>query len=516
MMFYYLYLIIYLIKIIKVKSQNIKNHSSFAQKLMYKYYSEKTFMDYNINLQIIENNNIKNEILINTTNFSNNFKFEFLYSGKFLFLNDVKNDVSKYKNDFMNYILLINQQSIFNYYIEKIGLIKDFTKIIIIPKNLDNNNNIQVISKVLFLEHSIYLLKVEEDILNKLINIYNNNNYYAKIISKKLELFFNMELKTKVMIILVFLFFFIPFYKEINKKERNRRVSVNISMAIYSVLKTKIFILSCISFELIIITNLNGFYLYKNSFFMKLAYLIIIIFKSNIIFTILFSFSGIPLFLKIRKIYYIIIYFFCYLPMIFEIFYKLISSEKEPYAFYIGNLFIYIIIVFLFIFFTIKTLMRLFKLNIKLKKDKRYKIYKKAIKIKICITLVLSIALVFYFFTFFSINEYLYTNRHLLIGIEKNILMECLESSITIIYAILFLPITKIYGFNHVINIIEHKIERIAPGPFYKTNIPKPLSENKKKTEKFLLNIYLKSIIILKPKSFFIKNENDKKNLSLN
>ena len=515
MVFYYLCFFIYLAEIIEIKSINIKNDSSVVKKIISPNYYERFLKQYDINLQLIENNNnIKEEIFINTSYLSKSYKFEFLYMGKFLFLNDTNLDLSPYKNDYMNYLLIIDKNTIFNYYIENINLIKDFAKIIIIPKS--KNNNININSRALFVDFSIYLIEVEENIFNKLLDIYNNhNNYYGKIISKKLEFLFNKEFKTKIIIILIFLLLFFPFYKVIVQKIYYNYL-IYIQLQIYFLLKIKIFILFCIYLELNRFIHLHGFYLYKNSFLMKLANFVLVMTKYDMTCIILISFSGLPLFLKIRTSYLKIISLISRLSMVLELYCMFVSSEKKPYSLYMGNLFLYIIILFLFVFFTLRTLIQLFKLITKIKKCQKYKIYLKSLRLKLCISIALSIAFVFYFFYFFSLNEYIKIKKDLILEIETKIIIQCLESCLILILAIIFLPTNKVYGFNHILNIIKHKTETITPNQFYRTNIPKPSIENRKEITNFLLKIYKKPLIILKPKAFSKKNKENENLLASN
>lgn len=66
------------------------------------------------------------------------------------------------------------------------------------------------------------------------------------------------------------------------------------------------------------------------------------------------------------------------------------------------------------------------------------------------------------------------------------------------------------------LNIIKHKTETINPNQFYRTNIPKPSIENRKEITKFLLKIYKKPLIILKPKAFSKKNKENENLLASN
>ena len=188
-----LYFIIYLynLNIINSKRQSIK--SKIFKKILPKSIFEKIKITYNVNLKIIENKSIIKEFLINTSYISKEYYFDFLYTGKFLYLNDTNNDIitNKAYSD-NNWILLIQNFKIFEKYFSKYrNVIKKSTKVILVPNN--TIKIIDIIAKYCLYDLSIYLIEIEENSFNQIKNNFvrynNNTNYYGEIITKKYELF---------------------------------------------------------------------------------------------------------------------------------------------------------------------------------------------------------------------------------------------------------------------------------------------------------------------------------------
>jgi hypothetical protein len=217
------YFIIYISNIIGLNCINSQNNffiSRIFQLLIPHNKYEKILKKYNINIQIIENKNITNEILINTS-YIENIPFEFFYKGKFFYLNDHNLNLLSDKNE--NQILLIKSNNTFNNYItNNSSLIRYLTKVIIVPKNAIPNINIM--SNYCLFHLNIYLLELDENIFNQIINKYiqndknYNNNYYARIISKKYEIFPFKELYSILLIFSLILFAFAFIYKYTLKK----------------------------------------------------------------------------------------------------------------------------------------------------------------------------------------------------------------------------------------------------------------------------------------------------------
>ena len=188
-----LYFIIYLynLNIINSKRQSIK--SKIFKKILPKSIFEKIKITYNVNLKIIENKSIIKEFLINTSYISKEYYFDFLYTGKFLYLNDTNNDIISNKSySDNNWILLIQNFKIFEKYFSKYrNVIKKSTKVILVPNN--TIKIIDIIAKYCLYDLSIYLIEIEENSFNQIKNNFvrynNNTNYYGEIITKKYELF---------------------------------------------------------------------------------------------------------------------------------------------------------------------------------------------------------------------------------------------------------------------------------------------------------------------------------------
>lgn len=499
MMYCFIYLIIYLSSIIFTNAYNKNFSSAFVKSNIPSKYYKKLIEKYDISIQIIENKTITKEFLINSSYYSDNYTFKYLYIGKFIYLNNTDlNYLKKCQKYDYELILLIKSYSILKDYISNYkNLIKNLTKVIIVPKNLIAH--IDNIAKEF--KNYIYVIEIEEDILNYLINKYINNkysNYSAKIISKKYELFLYLGLKQKIIIIMILLFLFILFYNKIIKKFNEKEIKLQYKL--FSILKLKIYII------LLLFIELNYFnFSYNTSIFIYLSYLLIIYNKSIITIFILDVFSGIGLFIRISKHYSIVIFYLGMLSLLFSIIIKIFfTSHSIAYIFFMMNLFLYMQILFVNSFFTIKNLLYFNKLNKIIQKIRKYNKYKKSIKYKLFIIISQFIAFIIYFYYFILLNDFILLKNELCIELEKNLLFESLEICFILIIGILYFPLINVYGFNHIISIQKNKSYRIIRGNNYQSNL-----EEFKNT---INTKFKKSIIILKPKAFLHKNTNNNNN----
>jgi len=167
-LFYFSIYISNIIGLVCINAQNNLFISRIFQLFIPHNKYEKILKKYNINIQIIENKNIINEFLINTSYIEKDV--EFYYKGKFFYLNDHNLDLLSDKKN-KNQILLIKSNNIFNNYISNnSSLIKYLTKVIIVPKN--SIPNLNIMSNYCLFHLNIYLLELDENIFNQIINKY--------------------------------------------------------------------------------------------------------------------------------------------------------------------------------------------------------------------------------------------------------------------------------------------------------------------------------------------------------
>ena len=491
--YFYTFIIIYLSNIIYINSYEKKKLSPTLIKynIFNKYYN-KINEKYDINIQIKENNTVTKEILINASYFYDNYTFKNIYSGKFLYLNDSSLDYIKPHYYNLNWILLMRSYSAMRNsisYYKKI--IKQLTKVIIVPKNLIAH--IDKIAKNYKQNLSIYVIELEEDIFNQFLKNYTNDNFSANIISKQYELFLYLDLNKKSFIILILLIIFILIYRAIIKKNHGKKIEFQ--KRVYSILIIKFFIIFLLFIE---INHFNHYF--ENSIFLLFSYYLIIFNKSLITIFILDTFSGIGLYIKIPKNYSTIIFYLGNLSLLLSISIK-IFIVPIFYTFMM-NLFLYLQILFVNSFFSIKNILFLKKINAKINKNKKYNIYKRSIKYKFFIVISQFIIFIIYFYYYYALNEIILFKNELCYEIEKVALFECLEICFILIIGLLYFPV-NIYGFNHFLYIIKNKTNKIKIRNKYKTNIPITDFQKIKKSENIIDNKY---IIILQPKVFLHKN----------
>ena len=497
--YYYTFIIILLSNIIQINSYNEKYSPTFIKYNALNKYYNKIKEKYNINIQIKEKNDVIKEILINSSYFYNNYEFEYIYSGKFLYLNDSGLDYITKEYYKQKWILLMRSYSaLYNYISNYKDIIMKLTKVIIVPKNL-----IAHIDKIAINCHknlSIYVIELEEDIFNKFVYKYTNDSYSANIIAKQYELFLYLELTQKSFIIMILLIIFILVYRAIIKKNIEKKIKFQ--ERIYSILIIKFFIIFLLFIEL----NYFNHY-HQNGFFFLLSYFLIIFNKSLITIFILDTFSGIGLFIRIPINYSIIIYYLGTLSLLLPISVKIFFvSFGIPYSFMM-NLFLYIQILFVISYFSIKNIIFLIKIKIKIHKIRKYNVYKRSIRHKMYIVIAQFIIFIIYFYYYYSLNEIILLKNELCYELEIVTLFECLEICFILIIGLFYFPV-NMYGFNHFLYIIKNKTNKIKIRNKYKSNLPITDFNNIKQTQN---DNFKKPIVVLNPKAFLHEQIKDNK-----
>ena len=523
-LFYFSIYISNIIGLVCINAQNNLFISRIFQLFIPHNKYEKILKKYNINIQIIENKNIINEFLINTSYIEKDV--EFYYKGKFFYLNDHNLDLLSDKKN-KNQILLIKSNNIFNNYISNnSSLIKYLTKVIIVPKNAIPNINIM--SNYCLFHLNIYLLELDENIFNQIINKYiqndknYNNNYYARIISKKYEIFPFKELYSILLIFSLILFAFAFIYKYTLKKFeddlKERQIIFLKDLQYY--LNEKFAILFFLYIELNIFYSYEGFIMDYSSFIRLLTIFFMIINKARITSFILDIYSGKGIIYKDSRIINIINYYLSALIILFYILFQIfISPLKIPLAFYFLSIFMYTPTFSVIILYSIKNFIFLFKAHSKIKKIKRFNDeYGGSIRLKICNVILQLIFYLIYIFFFFIFHEYLLFKKGNCFEIEKDILFQCLDSYIILTIALIYIPRKFPKGFDLYILIIKDSIKsnkvQIFDGYNYHSNIPKESFINEKEIIKFIRNNNKRHFSILNPK-VFLNKEKDNKNISL-
>lgn len=520
-----LYFITFLIKIILINSQNDIFIKSLLKKIMSNNNYQKLTNKYNINIQILQNKNIIKEYFINTSYISNEYYFDFFYSGKLYYLNNTKIDFDS-NNNMDNIIFLIKSDSLLNNYISKNrNLIKFLTRVIIIPKN--SISNINILAKYCLFDLYIFLIEMEEDLFNEIIKKYilNNNNtntnYYAKIISRKYEVFPYFGLYSIMLIIFFSLLVFSFIYKYTLKKIKN-----NLKLAQYNFFKNlnnnldiKIFIMLLLLMELIYLYKGEGFIFDYTSFFKSLTIIFMIINKAELTFFIFDIFYGIGIFLKKSKKYENLNLYLSISIIIFYIFTNVfVSPLKIPFPFYIISLIIYIPTFLTVIFYSFKNFHFFLNILLKITKIKKYSLkYYRGIRLKIYIIILQFLIILVYLFYFFALNEYLLFKKDICFEIEKDILFQCLDCLILLLISLIYIPRKYPEGFDLNILIIKDTVKsnkiKIKSSNYYQTNIPINNLINEIEISKFIRNNNKRYFTLLNPKNFMNKKENNNINL---
>ena len=519
-MMIFLYFITYFLNFICINSKNDIFISSLLKKIMPINNYQKLVNKYNINIQILQNNNIINEFFINTSYISNNFPLDFFCSGKFYYLNNNKIDLTL--NDNNKLIFLIKSYSILNNYISNNdNLIKYLTRVIIIPKNC--TPNIEITAKYCFIDLSIFLIEIEEDIFNQIINKYilnNNTNFSVKIISKKYEVFPHFQLYTIMLIIflslLILSYIYIYTYNKI--KNNIKVVQHNFYKEINNNINIKICIIFLLFIELGFFYKIEGFIFDYISFFKSLIIIFMIINKAEFINFILNIFYGFGLFLKKSKKYEDLNYNLSLSIILFYIFTNVfVSPLKIPLTFYILSFFIYMPSFLTIAFYSFKNLHFLSKILIKIKKIKNVgQNYSNSIRLKIFIIIIQFIIFLIYLFLFFVLHEYLLFKKGICFEIEKDILFQSLDCFILLLIALIYIPMKYPEGFDLYILIVKdiEKINKISikSDNYYNSNIPKDKLINDKEIKKFIHN-NKRYFTVLNPYNYLDKNNNNNINL---
>ena len=508
-------LIIYILNIIDINSQKKIFVNQFVQKFLSQEYYNKIIEKYDINLKIIEKENIKEEILINTSYSFIDDKLDFSYSGQLFYLNEANVDSlskqNEYKDD--NFIFLLNSELTLNECISKFNnIIIKKTKAIIVPNNLIDNINLMAMKY--YSELSIYLIEIKEDIFSKLIQTYiysNSNNtnysiYYGEIKSKRHELF--SYLNINIIIIILSLIFILTLIFMYFRLMLDTQIKIKFYDFIYNILKNKCIIFLLLLFQIYHFNDLKGFYNYNNNKPMILFYItimFIIITKYSITSTFIFQLTGILLYIRVPRIYIKIIEFLSMMNLILHYFNEFfINLEQNSF------LILYILIIFMVFFVNIRNIIYLSKINSKLKK--KHKKYKRTIKIKIFILISQLISFIFYIFFFFLLTQYFSFKKDLYFIIEKYILFESLDILLLIKISILYIILLTTFGFSHYIY-IKKSNKKIQTKPKYISNIPKSITSNDISLSNFITSNVRKPFIVLSPKAFLynkkqIKDDN--------
>jgi hypothetical protein len=508
-------LFIYILNIIDINSQQKKIFAhQFIQKFLSQEYYNKIIEKYDINFKIIEKENIKEEILINSSYSFINDELDFSYSGQLFYLNETNVDSlskqNEYKDD--NFIFLINSELTLNDCISKFNnIIIKKTKAIIIPSNLIDNIN-QMAMKY-YSELSIYLIKIKEDIFSKLIQTYiysNSNNtnyniYYGIIKSKRHELF--SYLNINIIIIILSLIFILTLIFMYFRSMLDARIKIKCYDFIYNILKCKCIIFLLLLFQLHYFNDLKGFYNYnKPAILFYITIMFIIITKYSITSTFIFQLTGILLYIRVPKVYIKIIEFLSIMNLILHYINECFINLEHLNSFLI----LYILIIFMVFFVNIRNIIYLFKINSKLKR--KHEKYKRTIKIKIFILISQLFSFILYIFFFSFLTQYFSFKKDLYFIIEKYILFESLDILLLIKISILYIILFTTFGFSHYIY-IKKSNKKIQTKPEYISNIPKSISSNDNSLSNFIENNFRKTFIVLSPKAFFynkkqIKDDN--------
>ena len=519
-----LFLIINISNIIFINSQNETFISELLRKIIPKNNYQKIIRKYNINIQIIENKVITNEFFVNTSYISDEYPFDFFYKGKFYYLNDTKIDFLSKDNYNNDLILLIRTNSSLNNIISKNrNLIRYSTRVIIIPKN--SIDNIGIIAEYCLYDLSIFLIELDENLFNEILDKYifsNKYSYFVQIISKKFEVFPYIGLYSIMLIISLSLLFFSFLYKYAIKKFGNHLKEKQIQLAkkITGNIDTKIYINFLLFIELNIFYNEEGFIFDTTSFLKSLTIIIMIFSKAILINIILNIFYGVGLMFKTDLKYKALNFYLGSSIILFYIFSNVfVSPLKMLSAFYIFSIFIYIPSFFVIIIYSLKNIYFLFKALSKIKIIERfYKAYGAAVKLKICIVCIQFIFFLIYLFLFFVSHEYLIFKNGLCFEIEKDILFQSLDNIFILLIGLIYIPRKYPAGFELYILFIKDNIKnnkiQIKTQNIYKTNIPKEDLINENEMKKFIKKNYQKYFSILNPKVFF-NNNIEKRDINL-
>ena len=511
--------IFFLSNIILIKSIDIFFVSKILEERFHNNTIQRSNQKYNLNIQIIENRTITNNILINTSYISKDYSFEFLYTGKFFYLNETNINLLSNDDKFTNdWIFLMDSYKAFNDYSTKNkSLIKFLTRAIIVPK--DSFPTIAIISRYCLFDLSIYLIEVEQDTFNK-IKAYSdnmNNDYYAKINSKKCDFFPYKELYQIIFFLFLVFFTLLLIYRIMLKiyansfSGRQLRLFKKINDNTYY----KVIILLLLFIELNSIFNYESFIIEYSTFISIITTFFMIINKVYFWSFIFDIYHGEGVFLKDDKLKFIQ-NLLSSLIMIFYIFFHVfISPITIPNFFYFSNLFIIIPIFFFVSFLVFKNIIFIFRAILKIKKFSRFnKKYGRGIRLKLYITFIQYIIFLIFTLLFLGVNKYFFIKKGSYFRLEKDILFQWLDSFLIFCLGIIYIPIKLPEGFELNIVFMKDALKntmKLSAEDNCASNLPKEILMDENENKKFVKNNNKKYFTILNPKLFLHKEKDNKK-----
>lgn len=517
-----LFLIVYLSNILCIICINVRNKflaTPIIKKILKNDKYEKLFIDYNINIQLINDNNIEKEFLINTPYIPNDFIFDFSYSGKPFLLNDTNLNFLSSKN-YNSKILLMRQNKTFNsFIIQNKPFIKYLAKVIIVPKN--TIASINIIAKYCLYDLSILLLELEEETFDILGNY--NDNISLKIMTKKIELFPYKFFCILMVCITSFLFIFSYVFKFLLKCYRASYTEnqINFFISIYNIIDYKIFVLILLYIELNLFYNVDGMVFEYTSFLQSILIFFMIICKVTNVAAFQYIYFGRGINVKGKRIFGILIGYLTGFYIIFFILFNVfINPVRIPYAFYILSLIVSFPIFSEMVYFSIKNFLFLCKAYFRVRSTKgQGRKYLKAILLKIIIVTIQFIILLFFEFSYLIIHEYLLFKKGFCFNVEKDILFQCLESFFILFLAIIYIPREWPEGYSLYILMIHNSKKtskiNILTGNDYSSSIPKDELKNEDDIKKYERNNYDKFYVILNPKLFLDKNKRNNNDINI-
>ena len=509
-----IFFIIYLSNIICIICINVRNKflaTPIIKKFLQNDKYEKLFIDYNINIQLKNNNNIEREFLINTPYIPNDFIFDFSYKGKPFLLNDTNVNFLSSKN-YDSKILLMRQNKTFNNFIvQNKPFIKYMAKVIIVPKN--TITNINIIAKYCLYDLSILLLELDEKTFNILGDYDDNTSLF--IMTKKIELFPYKFLCILIVCITSFLFLFSYIFKFLLKCYRETYTENQISFftSIHNIIDYKVFILILLYIEINLFYNVDGMVFEYTSFLQSILIFFMIICRATNVAAFQYIYFGRGINVKGRRIFGILIGYLTGFYIIFYILFNVfINPVRIPYAFYILSLIVSFPIFSELVYFSIKNFLFLCKAYFRVRSTKEQgRKYLKGILLKIIIVAFQFIILLIFGFSYLIIHEYLLFKKGFCFNIEKDILFQCLESFFILFLAIIYIPRDWPEGYNLYILMIHNSKKtskiNILAGNDYSSSMPKDELNNEEDIKKYERNNLDKFYVILNPKLFLDKNK---------
>ena len=516
-----LYFIIYISFLICIFCFNTQNDffiSPILKKFLPLSQYEKFFTDYNINIQL-KNNNIEKEFLINTSYISNKVAFDFSYSGNPLSLNETSFYLLS-KNIYNNKILLIKDNSTFhNYIIQNKPLIRFLSKVIIIPKNIINN--IDIIANYCFYYYALFLIEIDEDIFN-ILESYNDNTI-INIISKKFDLFPIIFLLILIITIFISIFIYTLIFKYFLKKNERayhaRQYTFTTSINYY--LNFKLVILSILFFDLYFLYYSQGIIIEYTSFIKSILIFLMIINKAGNVLFLLKIYRGKGIYIERDNTFIVILNLTGFYVIFYILFNLFINPLRIPQAFFILSILASFPIFSQMIYFSIKNFIFLLKAYYQIRKVKKYlEKYGSAIRLKIFIVFMQFIFLLFFIYSYLFINNYILFKKGLCFVIEKDILFQCLDSLFILLIALLYFPRKLPKGFHLNIIMIRNSKKtskiKVSSEDNYVSSIDKDNLDSEKNIKKYVRDNRNNFYVVLNPRVFLEQNEKDEINDNIN